>query len=277
MSSEPGPKPVEHRGRRMEQEIRIHAPADQVWEAWADPVKISQWFTERAEGFAEPGATITWIFDTFNIRIPYQVLRAEPGKSYAIRWEPPPGRDPGILEITLASAGGKTTLRLVNSGFRDGAEWNEEYEGISSGWTMALGLLKHYVENYFGQPRAMWLLLRPAAYTEEQVLPLERSAGGLAQWLTRSGALGSTGEAFRLALQSGDTVSGRVLALTKSETCIGWDEVKGALEFKAFAMGPQRMIGLRASAWGDGAVRLEAAKPAMEAALDRWAAIVAGR
>jgi uncharacterized protein YndB with AHSA1/START domain len=277
MTTETGQKPVEHRGRRIEQEIRIHAPADRVWEAWADPVKISQWFTDRAEGFAEPGATVTWFFDAFNYRIPFQVLRAEPGKSYAIRWEPPPGRDPGVLEVTLAQQGGETTLRLVNSGFREGAEWDEEYEGTSSGWAMALALLKHYTENYYGQARGSWMLLRPAGYTAERNLSLQRTAEGLARWLTRSGELGGVGESCRLALQSGETLSGRVLALTKSETCVGWDEVHGALEFKAFAMGPQKMIGLRACAWAGGGARLEAAKPAMEAALDRWAAVLAGQ
>jgi uncharacterized protein YndB with AHSA1/START domain len=278
MTAERETKPIEHRGRKIEREIRIQAPADHVWEACADPVKISQWFTDRAEGFAKPGATITWFFDAFRFHISYHVLRSEPGKSYAIRWEdPPPGREPGVLEITLSQAGGVTKLRLVESGFREGAEWNEEYEGVSSGWTMALALLKHYVENYFGQPRASWLLLRPAAYTAEQVVPLLRTEAGLVRWLTRSGSLGATGEPFRLALQSGQTLSGRVLALSRSETCMSWDEVRGSLELKAFGMGAQKMIGLRASAWGDGAGRLEAAKPAMEAALDRWAAVLAAQ
>ena len=278
MTTERETKPVEHRGRRIQQEIRIQAPADRLWEAWADPVKISQWFVDRAEGFAEPGATITWFFDAFNFRISYHVLRSEPGKSYVIRWEePPPGRDPGVLEITLAQAAGMTTLRLVESGFREGAEWDEEYEGVSSGWSMALALLKLYAENYFGQPRASWLLLRPAAYTVEQVVPLQRTEAGLARWLTRSGSLPATGEPFHLALQSGERLTGRVLAVSKSETCVGWAEVHGALEFKAFGTGQQKMIGLRASAWADGAVRLESAKPAMEAALGRWAAILAAK
>ncbi len=278
MTTEHETKPVEHRGRKIEKEIRIHAPADRVWEAWADPVRISQWFVDRAEGFAEPGATITWFFDSFHFHISYHVLRSEPGKSYAIRWEnAPPGREPGVLEVTLSQAGGETVLRLVESGFREGAEWDQEYEGVSSGWSMALALLKHYAENYFGMPRASWLLMRPAAYIAEQVVPLERTADGLGRWLTRAGALGTVGDSCRLTLQSGETLSGRVLALTKSETCVGWDEVQGALEFKAFAMGPQKMIGLRASAWADGGARLEAAKPAMEAALDRWAAVLAAQ
>jgi len=276
MTAETGSNPMEHRGRRLEKEIRIHAPAEKVWEAWADPVKISQWFTDRAEGFAETGATIRWFFDVFNFSMSYHVLRSERGTSYVIRWaDAPPGRDPGLFEVTLAHEGGETTLHLLESGFREGAEWDEEYEGVSSGWTMTLALLKHYAENYFGQGRAHWMLLRPAVYTAERNLPLQRTAEGLSRWLTRSGSIGAVGEPCRLALQSGETVSGRVLALSKSETCIGWDEVHGTLEFKAFAMGPQKMIGLRASAWADGAARLEAAKPAMESALDRWAALLA--
>jgi len=275
MTTEQDAKSLEHHGRRLEKEIRIRAAAERVWEAWADPVKIAQWFTDRAEGFAESGATITWYFDDFNFHMRYRVLRSERGKSYVIRWDDPPeGREPGLFEVTLSQQGGETTLRLVESGFREGAEWDEEYEGVSSGWTMALALLKHYAENYFGQPRASWLLLRPAAYTTEKVAALERTEAGLARWLTRAGAVPAAGERFHLTLQSGEALSGQVLALSNCETCLSWDEVHGTLEFKAFAAGPQKMIGLRASAWADGAERLEAAKAAMEAALDRWAAIL---
>ena len=278
MSPESGAAPIEHRGRRLEKEIRIHAPAERVWEAWADPVKISQWFVDRAEGFAETGATIQWFFDFFNFKMAYHVLRSERGKSYVIRWaDAPTGRDPGLFELTLAHAGGETTLRLVESGFREGAEWDEEYEGVSSGWTMSLAKLKEYAEHYYGQPRKTWMLLREAEYTAERNVPLQRTAEGLARWLTRSGSVGAVGETCRLALQSGETVSGRVLALSKSETCVSWDEVRGTLEFKAFAMGPKKVIGLWGSAWADGAARLEAAKPAMETALERWAAALAGR
>jgi uncharacterized protein YndB with AHSA1/START domain len=278
MTTEREMKSLEHRGRRLEKEIRIHARADRVWEAWADPVKISQWFVDRAEGFAETGATITWFFDDFNFHMRYRVLRSERGKSYVIRWDDAPeGREPGLFEVTLSQQGGETTLRLLESGFREGAEWDEEYEGVSSGWTMALALLKHYAENYFAQPRASWLLLRPAAYTAEQVVALERTEAGLARWLTRSGAIPAASERFHLALQSGEALSGQVLALSKCETCLSWNEVHGTLEFKAFAMGPQKMVGLRASAWGGDAARLEKAKPAMESALDRWAAALAAK
>ncbi len=36
---------------------------------------------------------------------------------------------------------GSTTVRLIQSGFREGAEWNKEYEGVNSSWKMSLAIL----------------------------------------------------------------------------------------------------------------------------------------
>ena len=136
-----GGKPIEHIGRDIRAEIRTKATPQEAYDAWADPEKIAPWFPDRAEGKAESGRTITWILDKFNYRIPYEVLIARPGEKFAIRWNPPPGMNPGILEVTISKEGGETVVRLVNSGFREGAEWNDEFEGIDSGWRMSLALL----------------------------------------------------------------------------------------------------------------------------------------
>jgi uncharacterized protein YndB with AHSA1/START domain len=274
MTEEMKNSPIEHRGRILRAEMRTSATPMQAWEAWADPEKIANWFVDRAEGKAEAGATITWIFDKFNYRIPYEVLRAEPGHALAIRWEPPPGRDPGILEVTILREGGETVIRLVNSGFREGAEWNEEYEGVNSGWQMALALLKHYLENYFGMPRSSFLAMRPAEYTIEKLLPYHRSEEGLAKWLTMSGSFGAVGAAYRLALREGGIASGRVLALTKSETALSWEEIRGVMELKAFSMGPQKMICVHGCGWGWSAERAKEIERQMERALERLAAVL---
>jgi uncharacterized protein YndB with AHSA1/START domain len=173
--------PIEHRGRIIRVEIRTGATPDQVYEAWADPEKIAHWFPDKAEGKAEPGAAITWIFDKFNYRVPYEVLVAEPAKRFAIRWNPPPGMNPGILEITIAKESGETVMRLVNSGFREGAEWDNEYEGIDSGWRMAVALLKLYLENYYGTPRKTFLVMHPAEFAFEQIPPFHRDPANLAK------------------------------------------------------------------------------------------------
>jgi uncharacterized protein YndB with AHSA1/START domain len=270
-------KLIEHRGRIIRAEIRTKATPQQAYDAWADPEKIAHWFPDRAEGKAEPGATITWIFDKFNYRIPYEVLIAEPAEKFAIRWNPPPGMNAGVLEVTISKEGGETVIRLVNSGFREGAEWNEEFEGTDSGWRMALALLKHYLENYFGTPRASFLVMRPAEFSFDQAVQFQRTAAGLKKWLTKSGEYGEVGENFVLELEEGGKASGRVLAKTKRETTLGWDEIHGVLELKAFSMGPQKMLCVRGCGWGLSAEKAKELEGQMERAVERLASALAER
>jgi len=241
--------PIEHRGRTIRVEVRTTATPEQVYEAWADPEKIAHWFPDRAEGQAAPGENITWIFDKFNCRIPYEVLAAEPGKRFVVRWNPPPGMNPGILEITIAKESGETVMGLVESGFREGTEWNEEFEGTDSGWRMATALLKHYVENYYGMPRSSFLAMHPVEFSFEQVPPFQRDPEKLARWLTTSGGFGEVGEKFHMELREGGPVSGRVLAKTKKEVALAWNEIHGSLELKAFQMGPQKILCVRGCGW----------------------------
>jgi uncharacterized protein YndB with AHSA1/START domain len=275
MTDRPEDKPIQHHGRIIRAEIRTKATPQQAYEAWADPEKIADWFPDRAEGKAEPGATITWIFDKFNYRIPYEVLIAQPAEKFAIRWNPPPGMSAGILEVTISKEGGETVIRLVNSGFREGEEWNEEFEGTDSGWRMALALLKHYLENYFGISRRAFLVMRPAEFSFEQIVPLHRTAAGLQKWLTKRGEYGEVGESYSLELQEGGKASGRVLAQTKRETTLGWDEIRGVLELKAFSMGPQKMLCVRGCGWGLSAEKAKELEGQMERAVDRLASALA--
>ncbi len=115
-----------HQGRQMRLQIRTTADPQRVWEAWADPEKISQWFTDRARGEARPGATVTWIFEKFGYEIPYEVKDAVPGERFAIGGQLP-DRPPFLLEVTIEREGGETVVTLVNSGFLEGNQWDEEY------------------------------------------------------------------------------------------------------------------------------------------------------
>jgi uncharacterized protein YndB with AHSA1/START domain len=268
-------KPIEHIGRILRAEIGTKATPRQAYDAWADPEKIAHWFPDRAEGKAEPGATITWIFDKFNYRIPYEVLIARPAEKFAIRWNPPPGRNPGILEVTISKEGGETVVRLVNSGFREGAEWNEEFEGIDSGWRMSLALLKHYLDKYFGTSRHSFLVMRPAEFSFEQLVPLYRTEPGLKKWLTKSGKYGEVGESFSLELQEGGQASGHVLAKSNRETALSWDEIHGVLELKAFSMGPEKILCVRGCGWGLRAEKAKEIEAHVERAIGRLAAALA--
>ena len=260
-----------HERRTIRDEIKTSATPQQAWEAWADPGKISQWFVDRAEGKAEAGADIKWYFDKFNLELPYKVLEAVPGERYAIYWQGPMP-PPGILEVIIEREGGETLIRLVQSGFREGAEFNEEYEGVRSGWHNALGILREYVEKYFGEPRATVLVMQPSQFEYAQVARYFREAELLAKWLTTSGAIGDEGEACRLLLRSGAFVTGRVIARTGHEVAVSWPEERATLELKSFSMGPQRVIGIRVLGWRMKAERASEIEKEMAEAVERLAA-----
>ncbi len=183
----------ERKGRVMRKEMTTRAAPREVWEAWADPAKLAQWFTDGAEGEAKAGGSMTWIFDKFGYRFTYDVLEARPEERLVLTVTPPGRSSPWLLEIDIEQAGGRTVLKLVQSGFGEGAEWDDEYQGINSGWDMALAILKHYLENYFGRPRHHALVMVPFEYSSSQLRPFYREERSLAKWLTRDGAVGEPG------------------------------------------------------------------------------------
>jgi uncharacterized protein YndB with AHSA1/START domain len=263
---------LEHKGRVIRTELRTTAPPEHVWAAWTDPARIAQWFTDGAEGEPRAGTIFWWIFDRFGYRIPYQVLEAIPNERFVLKGEMQ-GRPPGILEITIRREGGRTVMTLVNSGFLEGAEWDEEFQGIDSGWNMATAALKLYLENYYGQPKTQMLAMRPAQFTMAQLGPYYRRAEHLAKWLTASGGIGPVGSPCALVLRGGMKVTGIVLVETGREVAVTWNEIRGTLELKAFSMGPdKKMVCLRGVGWGLDAARAKSIEEGMSAALGRLAA-----
>jgi hypothetical protein len=96
LTDKPENKPIERLGRIIRTEIRTRA---------------------------KPGATITWIFDKFDYRIPYEVLIAQPARKFAGRFE-----GEALVFRTEFSAGGTTLkLRNVTGVVSPGKPVSEEY------------------------------------------------------------------------------------------------------------------------------------------------------
>jgi uncharacterized protein YndB with AHSA1/START domain len=239
----------QHRGRQLTARIRTRATPEEVWEAWTDPEKIAHWFVDRARGRPEVGSTFTWIFEKFGYEIPYEVVVAEPGRRFALGGEAP-GSGPFLLEVSITKDAGETLVTLVNSGFLDGAEWDEEFEGIVSGWTNALAVLKHYLENYRGRPKTSLLVMRPAVYEYNRLLPYYATPEGLDRWLTTSASIGSLGEPCALDLPGGGSLTGRMISKTRWEVALSWEELDGVLELKGFRFaGAGKVVGARVLSW----------------------------
>jgi uncharacterized protein YndB with AHSA1/START domain len=264
-------KKIEHKGRIIRAEIRTTATPRQVWEAWTDPAKIAQWFVDRATGEPRVGTTYTWFFDKFNYTMPYEVLEAIPEERFSLYWSGAGAAyPPGIIEVKIEREAGITIVRVVNSGFQEDAKWDEQYEGTVSGWQMAMAILKHYLENYFGQPKTLIFAMRPAQFSYEQLMPFYTTAAGLGQWLATSGTIGKFGEQFKFALLDGGEMTGRVLAITRSEVALSCEEISGTIELKAFSMGPgKRTVGIRCLGWGMEPAQAKEIEGRMESALER--------
>jgi uncharacterized protein YndB with AHSA1/START domain len=242
-------------GRRIEAEIRTSVPPDEVWKAWTDPVSVCRWFVDEARGEAKSGSNLVWTFRGFG-EMSYPVLVADPPGRLVLAGEIP-GRGPFALEILIRQSAGVTVVRLVNSGFLDGAEWDEEYEGVRSGWSGSLALMKQYLERHPGQARRATLIVRPAPAGPEELYRYFGEADRLAAWLTRTGALGEVGEPAALVLLDGSRLSGRVISATGREKAVTWEEEDGSvLELKGFGSPGRRLVGVRLTTWGDDVDRL---------------------
>jgi len=261
-----------HEGRAVRKEIRIEAPPEAVFDAWAKPEQIAKWFVDGAENEMREGETVKWRFDAFGMDLPIEVYEVEPGKYLAFGGQRP-GGPPALQEIILEKDGGATILRLVNSGFLDGEEWDDEFDGVDSGWTMALAALKHWLEKHAdAKSSAHVTLMRPAKFEYDELQPRYRTAAGLG-WLGEDVAGDpeplKEGARLNAKVDGALPLDGEVLASTTRELLVSWPEQDAVLGFKAFAAGPAgRMVSLDYRTWDR---EVADVKGNLERALDRLA------
>ena len=272
MSSERDDRPKGSKEWRDERTMRTSAEPRKMWEAWTNPERLAGWFVDEARGTAEPGEEIVHVWRDFGMEVPHRVLEVDPGRRVLLEAMSPQGV-PFHQEIVVEQEGGQTVLRLVHSGFGDDADWGDEYDGIDSGWQMAFGILGLYLERYFGRPRQSFLLMRPALFEFADAYELFTRASGLSRWLGESGDVGEAGSAVSVALANGGSLTGEVLAATGTEAMLSWSEIEGALELKAFPLGPEgRAVAMRVHSWHGDPERLQAARQALEPAFERLVA-----
>lgn len=136
--------------RTIDLSIEVPGTPELVWEAIATGPGISSWFMPHR---VEPhvGGAVVMDFGDFG---------QETGRVTA--WEPPTrvvfegseGRGDGRLAyewLVEARDGGTCVVRLVNSGFGTGQDWDNDYDGMSVGWRLFLENLRLYLTHFPGQ------------------------------------------------------------------------------------------------------------------------------
>jgi uncharacterized protein YndB with AHSA1/START domain len=146
--------------------LDLDASPDEVWRALTEAEELMRWFSPEARVTPGTGGTMIWSWghgEDWQTKIdvwePGRVLRlvqedARPADTDGRQLpaaEAPPARI--AIEFTLETHQGRTRLRLVHSGFGDGAAWDNEIEGITEGWQAELRSLRHYLRRHRGTDR----------------------------------------------------------------------------------------------------------------------------
>lgn len=139
----------------------ISKPVEEVFEAVADPKKLSGYFTTGgAKGRLETGATVTWDFQDFPGAFPVKVVSVEKNRSIVLQWaahegnpaeEGPENIPPGGYMTTVTMTfepleGGRTLVTIAEEGWRETPSGLSASYGNCQGWSQMLCAMKAYVE-----------------------------------------------------------------------------------------------------------------------------------
>jgi uncharacterized protein YndB with AHSA1/START domain len=156
--------------RSIELEVEVVGTPEEVWRAIATGPGISSWYVPHTVEEREGGAATARFGPGPEMLIPGRVAA----------WEPPHrvvfdgGEGAGGLAfewLVEARDGGTCIVRLVNSGFGSGEDWDAQYDGMSEGWQLFLFNLKLHLAHFSGQtatallPTAVWAGPREDAWT----------------------------------------------------------------------------------------------------------------
>ena len=263
-------------GRSIEVEIVTRASADKVWQAWTEPARNEEWFSEVASGAVLAGSQVSWSFMRIPAEMKFRVVDARPGERLLLVGC---GEIPGTVEVLISTAHDGTRVRLIHSGLPSTADFDSDFSTVTSGWRLALAILGYYTEFHFGRPRQGFLVWRRSRFPAARLARLYRDPAGLQEWLADGGSLGTPGGRVHLALKSGETLRGDMLADTGTEIAMAWDEIEGVLQLKTFPLPEEpglRAICIWGWGWGLSSERARRIEKDMGEALERLDRVLEG-
>jgi uncharacterized protein YndB with AHSA1/START domain len=152
---------MDDENRSIELEIEVVGTPEDVWQAIATGPGISSWYVPHTVEEREGGAAMASFGPGPEMQIPGRVAAWEPPRRVVFDG----GEDAGGMAfewVVEARDGGTCVVRLVNSGFGTGDEWDGQYDAMTEGWGLFLLNLKLHLEHFRGQtatallPTAIW-------------------------------------------------------------------------------------------------------------------------
>lgn len=193
-------------GKSMEMAVTIDAPVAAVWKALTGAEELTNWFPLEARVSPGKGGVI-WLSWGGNMAGEASIEIWEPNRHF--RWVE--GEDPTtqvVVDFFLETQKGKTVVRLVDSGFGAGTDWEDYYDSKHCGWDFELRSLRHYLEHHGGTRRhAIWARKKITLARKEAWSRL-LGPGGLAREGSLSGL--KAGDRYAVTAATGDRFAGVV-------------------------------------------------------------------
>jgi uncharacterized protein YndB with AHSA1/START domain len=151
--------------REVVKEVFIKAPADVVWKALTEASELTQWFSVDAKVTPGMGGAV-WVSWGEGAAGEAPITGWEPDRHF--QWTEHRGPVKVAIDFHLQSRDGGTVVRLVQSGFGDGPEWDDEYHMVDGGWSYFMAHLQWYLERHRGVRRDLIGFRERAALTREE-------------------------------------------------------------------------------------------------------------
>lgn len=139
----------------------MQKPAHEVFEAIADPAKMSNYFISRSSGRMEEGRELIWRFPEVDMEFPIRVEKIEKDRYLSYTWKDPDGIAT-LVEITLVPKEANATFVIVTEKSRNNDEAGIRWlKSNTEGWANFLACMKAYLD--FG------INLRKGAFDRSQM------------------------------------------------------------------------------------------------------------
>ncbi len=145
----------------IELEVEVEGTVEEVWTAIATGPGISSWYVPHNVEEREGGAATASFGPGPEMQVAGRVAAWDPPRR--IVFDGGEGVEGLAFEWLIeGKSGGTCIVRLVNSGFLEGAEWDDDYEGMTEGWGIFLANLQLHCKHFRGQaataslPLATW-------------------------------------------------------------------------------------------------------------------------
>lgn len=241
--------------RSIELETEVTGSPEEVWRAIATGSGISSWYVPHTVEEREGGAMTASFGPGPEMQVSGRVAA----------WEPPDrvcfdggeGVEGMAFEwLVEAQDAGTCVVRLINTGFGSGDDWDAQYDGMTDGWHLFLRNLKLHLEHFLGQ-------------TATAMLPQGHWAGSQENaWATLTGALGiasapEVGDRIDVVTAGAPSLGGTVVAAQPSRVALLLDAPAPGTAFLAVeGRGPEVEVSIWAYLYGaEGAVAAERDEP----------------